>query len=86
MVGKDEGSTVTYNVVVISNPFWPGFYTFYNDQKKSWSHIYLGNGMKGKQFFIPIAIPDILKESKDIYEQIEPNHFEKPKVENDDDV
>jgi hypothetical protein len=56
MVEKDEGKQANYNVIAISNPFWQGFYTFYNDSSKSWSNIYLGDGMKTKQYYIPITV------------------------------
>lgn len=71
-------------MVVISNPFWQGFYTFFNDATKSWSNIYIGDGMKTKQYYIPTSLADILKEPSDVREHAEPNHFEKPKAEDDE--
>ena len=65
------------------NPFWPGWYTFFSPIRKSWSHIYLGDGVKARQQFIPNKLSDFLKEPKDVNEHDEPNHYEAPKPEGD---
>lgn len=81
LIGPDEGNTGSYDIVVIKNPFWPGFATFYDHRTKSWSNLYLGNGRKLKQYFIPTRLKDFLKEPKDLFEHAEPNHHEPPKPE-----
>lgn len=82
LADSDDGP-ISYDVVIIRNPFWPGWTTFYNSNKKTWSSLYFGNGVKDRQQFIPNRIPDFEKETRDLNEHDEPNHFEPPKPEID---
>jgi hypothetical protein len=57
-VGKDEGTTSSYGVVVLRNPHWPGWHTVASS--KEFGSIYIGYGLKSSQPpFHPIGPSDI---------------------------
>ena len=81
MVGKDDGKTCTYEIVVIHSIQWPGFFTIINTEKQRWSHLYLGMLNKAYQTFIPEFPPDFLVEPNDLGGEVKEPH-DKPKVDN----
>jgi len=71
-VGKDEGTTSCYGVVLLKNINWPGWFTV--SSTGEFDSIYIGYGIKVTQpAFFPMGPENLLVEGEDAEEVSEPN-------------
>lgn len=72
LVGKQEGQTTCYGVVLLKNLSWPGAYTV--GYSGGWVNVYVGYGHKVSQVsFNPSQPKDLAVEGEDRKEYSEPN-------------
>lgn len=85
---KDETIGHNYGVSLIRSLYWEGAMTLVIPSLKIWSFMYIGDGLKQRQEFIPKLPKEIMKEPVDLLDADEPNPMNPPsdKLESDSDA
>ena len=85
---EDETVGHNYGVTLVKSLTWDGALTMMIPSKKTWSFIYIGDGLKRDQEYIPKMPAEIVKEPVDLFDESEPNPLNPPseKLESDSDA